>query len=75
MSCSSGRRDSLRKPQNYQIPLPLIRDPTIGTVEALETEDTSVAMINEMVRFAAILRRISKELYHDAKDSHYERSQ
>ncbi|KAF2993750.1 hypothetical protein E8E13_001152 [Curvularia kusanoi] len=24
-------------------------------------------MINEMVRFAAILRRISKELYHDAK--------
>ena len=67
MSCSSGRRDSLRKPQNYQIPLPLIRDPTIGTVEALETEDTSVAMINEMVRFAAILRRISKELYHDAK--------
>jgi hypothetical protein len=67
MSCSSGRRDSLRKPQNYQISLPLIMDPTIGAVNAPETEDTSVAMINEMVRFAAILRRISKELYHDAK--------
>ncbi|USP77960.1 hypothetical protein yc1106_05234 [Curvularia clavata] len=67
MSCSSGRRDSLRKPQSYQIPLPLIKDPIVGVPDAPETEHKSVAMINEMVRFATILRRISKELYHDAK--------
>ncbi|PVI03964.1 putative C6 transcription factor [Periconia macrospinosa] len=67
MSCSSGRRDSLRKPHSYQIPLPLIKDVTIEVSGAPETENKNVAMINEMVRFAAILRRISKELYHDAK--------
>lgn len=67
MSCSSGRRDSLRKPQSYQIPLPLINDQLEGISNAPETENKNVAMINEMVRFAAILRRISKELYHDTK--------
>ncbi|KAH6643238.1 putative C6 transcription factor [Boeremia exigua] len=66
MSCSSGRRDSLRKPHNYQTPLPLIRDQE-DVSDTPKSEDRKVAMINEMVRFAAILRRISKELYHDAK--------
>jgi hypothetical protein len=67
MSCSSGRRDSLRKPQNYQTPLPLIRDHSTGVSDAIKSEDRKIAMINEMVHFAAILRRISKELYHDPK--------
>jgi hypothetical protein len=32
-----------------------------------EEENQSVAMINEMVRLAVLLRRISKEIYHNAK--------
>ncbi|KAH8179350.1 fungal specific transcription factor domain-containing protein [Sarocladium implicatum] len=71
MSCSAGRRDSLGKPRNYQIDLPHIMDhasngPTAATDSQLESR--SVAMINEMVHFAAILRRISKELYYDIKE-------
>ncbi|KAH7393850.1 putative C6 transcription factor [Phaeosphaeria sp. MPI-PUGE-AT-0046c] len=67
MSCSSGRRDSLRKPRNYLIPLPLIQNQSISCSEAPEAEHSSVAMISEMVHFAAILRRVSKQLYHDSK--------
>ena len=67
MSCSSGRRDSLRKPQSYQIPLPLISDQPVGDSIAPETENKNVTMINEMVRFASVLRRISKQLYHDTR--------
>ncbi|KAJ4983009.1 C6 transcription factor, partial [Stagonosporopsis vannaccii] len=67
MSCSSGRRDSLRKPHNYQVPLPLIEHQVVDASDATKSEHKRVAMINEMVNFAAILRRISKELYHDAK--------
>lgn len=67
MSCSSGRRDSLRKPHNYQTPLPMIKDQTIHISDTHQEEGRRIAMINEMVHFAAILRRISKELYHDAK--------
>jgi hypothetical protein len=65
MSCSAGRRDSLGKPHNYQIPLPLIQD--ANDLDSPDSEDKSVAMVNEMVQFAAILRRISKELYHNSK--------
>ncbi|KAG8410368.1 hypothetical protein J3459_017180 [Metarhizium acridum] len=67
MSCSAGRRDSLGKPRNYQINLPRIRDQVSTVSNKPELENCSVAMINEMVHFAAILRRISKELYHDSK--------
>ena len=67
MSCSSGRRDSLRKPHNYQVPLPVINDQVVDAPDPTKSENKTVAMINEMVHFAAILRRISKELYHDAK--------
>lgn len=67
MSCSSGRRDSLRKPRNYMIPLPLIQNQDISSSEAPEVEHNSIAMVNEMVHFAAILRRVSKQLYHDSK--------
>jgi hypothetical protein len=67
MSCSSGRRDSLGKPHNYQIPLPLIHEQNDSILDSPESEDKSVAMVNEMVQFAAILRRISKELYHNSK--------
>ncbi|CZT15141.1 uncharacterized protein RCC_01033 [Ramularia collo-cygni] len=66
MSCSSGRRDSLAKPRNYPVPFPRIkgRSPEQAT---LEDEDHGVAMINEMVHFAVVLRRISKEIYHNTK--------
>jgi hypothetical protein len=67
MSCSSGRRDSLGKPQKYQINLPHIKSQNAGDPTVTELENSSVAMINEMVHFAAVLRRISKELYHDSK--------
>jgi hypothetical protein len=67
MSCSSGRRDSLGKPHNYQIPLPLIQDQNVSILDVPESEDKSVAVLNEMVHLAAILRRISKELYYNSK--------
>lgn len=67
LSCSSGRRDSLRKPHSYQLALPLIKDQDIGNSDSIVRGDKRVAMINEMVHFAAILRRICKESYHDAK--------
>jgi hypothetical protein len=47
MSCSSGRRDSLGKPHNYQIPPPLIHDQNISVLESPESEDKSVAVVNE----------------------------
>ncbi|EUC41784.1 hypothetical protein COCMIDRAFT_60969, partial [Bipolaris oryzae ATCC 44560] len=67
MSCSSGRRDSLRKPHSYQTPLPIIENRIDDDPDTSEAEHKSVVMINEMVRYAAILRRICKELYHDTK--------
>ncbi|KAK0755979.1 hypothetical protein N5P37_011532 [Trichoderma harzianum] len=67
MSCSAGRRDSLGKPRNYQIELPRIQAEISNVPKRSELEHCSFAMINEMVHLAAILRRISKELYHDSK--------
>ncbi|KAF4441104.1 Activator of stress proteins 1 [Fusarium austroafricanum] len=67
MSCSAGRRDSLGKPRNYQIDLPHIRNQDATPSSQGDVENCSVAMINEMVHFAAVLRRISKELYYDSK--------
>ncbi|KIL94085.1 hypothetical protein FAVG1_02647 [Fusarium avenaceum] len=67
MSCSAGRRDSLGKPRNYQIDLPHITDHSDNTLPEKNLEKRSVMMINEMVHFAAILRRISKGLYYDSK--------
>lgn len=67
MSCSAGRRDSLGKPRNYQIEMPHIKPHTPNGPNRPELENCSFAMINEMVHFAAILRRISKELYYDSK--------
>jgi hypothetical protein len=67
MSCSSGRKDSLGKPRNYHIPLPLIKDQKVTSPVPPEAENRSVAMTNEMVHFAAVLRRVSKELYHNSK--------
>ncbi|PNP78734.1 hypothetical protein FNYG_07876 [Fusarium nygamai] len=67
MSCSAGRRDSLGKPRNYQIDLPHIREQDVSISNQPDLENCSSAMINEMVHFAAVLRRISKELYYDSK--------
>jgi hypothetical protein len=67
MSCSSGRRDSLGKPRYYQIKLPCIKAQNAIVPNVSELENSSFGMINEMVHFAAVLRRISKELYHDSK--------
>lgn len=65
MCCSSGRIDALKSPKNYQMPLPIVRD---SSEPSPETEDPSIAIINEMVRYAAIMRRASKDIYHDAKN-------
>ncbi|KAF5251761.1 hypothetical protein FANTH_3371 [Fusarium anthophilum] len=67
MSCSAGRRDSLGKPRNYQIDMPHIRGQNFAISSQPDLENCSAAMINEMVHFAAVLRRISKELYYDSK--------
>ncbi|RBQ77149.1 hypothetical protein FVER14953_13907 [Fusarium verticillioides] len=67
MSCSAGRRDSLGKPRNYQIDLPHIKGQDVAISNQSDLENCSAAMINEMVHFAAVLRRISKELYYDSK--------
>jgi hypothetical protein len=67
MSCSAGRRDSLGKPRNYQIDLPHIKGQDVTISNQPDLENCSAAMINEMVHFAAVLRRISKELYYDSK--------
>ncbi|CAG9956816.1 unnamed protein product [Clonostachys rosea f. rosea IK726] len=67
MSCNAGRRDSLGKPRNYQIDLPRIRAQSSSVPDGSELENCSVAMINEMAHFAAVLRRISKKLYYDSK--------
>ncbi|KAI1028546.1 hypothetical protein LB503_002099 [Fusarium chuoi] len=67
MSCSAGRRDSLGKPRNYQIDLPHIKGQHVVISNQPDLENCSAAMINEMVHFAAVLRRISKELYYDSK--------
>lgn len=67
MSCSAGRRDSLGKPRNYEINLPDIAPPVSNTAGGTELESCKVAMINEMVHLAGILRQISKELYYDSK--------
>ncbi|PSN73822.1 hypothetical protein BS50DRAFT_287 [Corynespora cassiicola Philippines] len=67
MSCSSGRRDSLGKPRNYQLPFPVVPEGNSNLHHLPETESKSSAMINEMVHYAAILRRVSKQLYHDSK--------
>ncbi|KAM0350737.1 hypothetical protein ACHAPU_003233 [Fusarium lateritium] len=67
MSCSAGRRDSLGKPRNYQIDFPHINDQSNPALNETDSESGRVTMINEMVHFAAILRRISKGLYYDSK--------
>jgi hypothetical protein len=81
MCCSSGRRDSLRKPGSYLIPFPRIKarnDPQFLAMKtdlyskdqdgtSPECEAHNISMINEMVRFAIILRKTSKEIYHDSK--------
>ncbi|KAG9498035.1 hypothetical protein J7337_010918 [Fusarium musae] len=67
MSCSAGRRDSLGKPRNYQIDLPHIKGQDVAISNQSDLENCSAAMINEMVHFAAVLRRLSKELYYDSK--------
>lgn len=68
MSCSAGRRDSLGKPYNYQIPMPAIEGMADSLLDHTFIEQKQVAMVNEMVSFAAILRRVSRKLYHDSKN-------
>ncbi|KAK5000131.1 hypothetical protein LTR66_000956 [Elasticomyces elasticus] len=66
MCCSSGRRDSLGKPHNYPVPFPQLKGQDSGAATS-EDEDYGVAMVTEMVHFAVLLRRISKEIYHNPK--------
>ncbi|KAH0284632.1 hypothetical protein KCU62_g8157, partial [Aureobasidium sp. EXF-3399] len=69
MCCSAGRFDSLGKPRKYSIPLPQIKSlsPNSGSNTAY-LEGSNIFMINVMVDFAVILRRISKDIYHCHKE-------
>jgi hypothetical protein len=44
-----------------------LQDPDTPSHSAAELESQSVSMVGEMVHLAAILRRISKQIYHDSK--------
>lgn len=44
-----------------------LKDQSTEAADASEIEEQNVAMINEMVYFGFLLRRISKEIYHDSK--------
>ncbi|KAH0003728.1 hypothetical protein KCU78_g13746, partial [Aureobasidium melanogenum] len=69
MCCSAGRFDSLGKPRKYPIPLPQIKSSkTDSSSDVAYLEGPSVSMINVMVDFAVILRRISKDIYHCQKE-------
>ncbi|KAH0346407.1 hypothetical protein KCU83_g7363, partial [Aureobasidium melanogenum] len=69
MCCSAGRFDSLGKPRKYPIPLPQIKSSnTDSSSDVAYLEGPNVSMINVMVDFAVILRRISKDIYHCQKE-------
>ncbi|KAK6003286.1 hypothetical protein QM012_001131 [Aureobasidium pullulans] len=69
MCCSAGRFDSLGKPRKYPIPLPQIKSLSPEpSSDVVYFEGANVSMINVMVDFAVVLRRISKDIYHCQKE-------
>ncbi|KAI5208356.1 hypothetical protein E4T38_02928 [Aureobasidium subglaciale] len=70
-ACKAARRTwCLGKPRKYPIPLPRIKSLDIdASTDAPDLEGRSISMINVMVDFAVVLRRISKEIYHCQRDT------
>ncbi|KAI5227351.1 hypothetical protein E4T40_02635 [Aureobasidium subglaciale] len=77
-ACKAARRtwwciyshEILGKPRKYPIPLPRIKSLDIdASTDAPDLEGRSISMINVMVDFAVVLRRISKEIYHCQRDT------
>ncbi|GKZ63726.1 hypothetical protein AnigIFM50267_000009 [Aspergillus niger] len=74
MCCSSGRLDSMKDLQYYQVPLPTLKA-TSGNLLDPDAEDDHVAMIPAMVALAQIMSEASHLLYHSPKRSMSEMSQ
>ncbi|OJJ75715.1 hypothetical protein ASPBRDRAFT_38019 [Aspergillus brasiliensis CBS 101740] len=74
MCCSSGRLDSMKDLQYYQVSLPTLKA-TPGNLLDPDAEDDHVAMIPAMVALAQIMSEASHLLYHSPKRSMSEMSQ
>ncbi|PKY07980.1 hypothetical protein P168DRAFT_308153 [Aspergillus campestris IBT 28561] len=74
MCCSSGRLDSMKDLQYYQVPLPTIKG-TPDSQSDPDAEDQDVAIIPVMAALAHIMSEASHQLYHSSKISTDEKSQ
>ncbi|PLN82278.1 fungal-specific transcription factor domain-domain-containing protein [Aspergillus taichungensis] len=74
MCCSSGRLDSMKDLQYYQVPFPTIKD-TPDSQSDSDAEDQDVAIIPVMAALAHIMSEASHQLYHSSKCSMNEKSQ
>ncbi|KAL4897647.1 fungal-specific transcription factor domain-containing protein [Aspergillus ambiguus] len=74
MCCSSGRLDSMKDLQYYQVSLPKLKA-TPGNQLDPDAEDDDIGMIPAMVALAQIMSEASHLLYHSPKRSTSERSQ
>ncbi|RAL02964.1 Zn(II)2Cys6 transcription factor [Aspergillus ibericus CBS 121593] len=74
MCCSSGRLDSMKELQYYQVPIPTLKA-TSGNPLDPDAEDDHVGMIPAMVALAQIMSEASHLLYHSPKRSMVEMSQ
>ncbi|KAE8321065.1 fungal-specific transcription factor domain-containing protein [Aspergillus sergii] len=74
MCCSSGRLDSMKQLDHYQVSLPPSKA-NISNSQDSEAEDDDVAMIPVMVALAQIMSEASHLLYHSPKRPTKEMSQ
>ncbi|KAE8334937.1 hypothetical protein BDV24DRAFT_171763 [Aspergillus arachidicola] len=74
MCCSSGRLDSMKQLDHYQVSLPPFKA-NISNSQDSEAEDDDVAMIPVMVALAQIMSEASHLLYHSPKRPTKEMSQ
>ncbi|KAE8382775.1 fungal-specific transcription factor domain-containing protein [Aspergillus bertholletiae] len=74
MCCSSGRLDSMKQLDHYQVSLPPLKANSCNTHD-LDIEDDEVAMIPVMVSLAQIMSEASHLLYHSPKRPMSEMSQ
>ncbi|KAE8363101.1 fungal-specific transcription factor domain-containing protein [Aspergillus caelatus] len=74
MCCSSGRLDSLKQLDHYQVSLPSLKANGSNTHDP-EAEEDDVAMIPAMVALAQIMSEASHLLYHSPKRPTSEMSQ
>ncbi|KAL5360042.1 fungal-specific transcription factor domain-containing protein [Aspergillus floccosus] len=73
MCCSSGRLDSMKDLQYYQVSLPKLKSHPGNQLDP-DAEDDDIAMIPAMVALAQIMSEASHLLYHSPKRSISERS-